>query len=173
MWLYPQLWGAVMPMRESLAAVLRLVRASRGLSKDDFQGLVDPKHVYNLETARSGVTLEMLEALASVLQVDALTLLTVAASLERGQSHSDLLSHLKKGGQELAELGVLERWRGEFEDGALVTTKPGRRTPRETVEAILECREQGLSRKNTADKFGVSTTTVGRIWNSNFNPDQN
>ena len=153
-----------MPLRESLAAVLRLVRASRGLSKDDFQGLVDPKHVYNLETARSGVTLDMLEALASVLQVDALTLLTVAASLERGQSHSDLLSHVENEGQRLAELGVLAKWQGEFEDGSLVATKPGRGTPPEKVQAILACRERGLSRNDTAHQVGVSTTTVGRIW---------
>ncbi|MCE0952402.1 MULTISPECIES: helix-turn-helix domain-containing protein [Pseudomonas] len=153
-----------MPLRESLAAVLRLVRISRGLSKDDFQGLVDPKHVYNLETAKSGVTLDTLEAIASVLQVDALTLLTVAASLERGQSHSDLLLYLKNDGQQLAELGVLTKWYGEFEDGSLVTTKPGRRTPPETVEAILACRDYGLSRKETADKLGVHLSTVGRIW---------
>lgn len=154
-----------MPLRESLAAVLRLVRASRGLSKDDFQGLVDPKHVYNLETAKSGVTLDTLEAIASVLQVDALTLLTVAASLERGQSHKDLLVHLEDDGQQLAELGVLARWNGEFEDGSLVTTKPGRRTPPETVEAILACRGQMMSQKETAEATGVSASTVSRIWN--------
>lgn len=154
-----------MPLRESLAAVLRLVRASRGLSKDDFQGLVDPKHVYNLETAKSGVTLDTLEAIASVLQVDALTLLTVAASLERGQSHKDLLVHLEDDGHQLAELGVLARWNGEFEDGLLVTTKPGRRTPPETVEAILACRGQMMSQKETAEATGVSASTVSRIWN--------
>ncbi|MBC3495711.1 XRE family transcriptional regulator [Pseudomonas sp. SWRI100] len=154
-----------MPLRESLAAVLRLVRASRGLSKDDFQGLIDPKHVYNLETAKSGVTLDTLEAIASVLQVDALTLLTVAASLERGQSHKDLLAHLKDDGQQLAELGVLAKWHGEFEDGSLVATKPGRRTPPETVEAILACQAQMMSQKETAEATGVSAATVSRIWN--------
>lgn len=153
-----------MPLRESLAAVLRLVRISRGLNKDDFQALIDPRHVYNLETARSGVTLDTLEAVASVLQVDALTLLTVAASLERGQSHSDLLSHLENEGQRLAELGVLAKWQGEFEGGSLVTTKPGRRTPPETVEAILVCRARGLSQEETAEEVGVHRSTVGRIW---------
>lgn len=155
-----------MPLRESLAAVLRLVRISRGLSKDDFQGLVDPKHVYNLETARSGVTLDTLETVASVLQVDALTLLTVAASLERNQSHSELLMHLQLDAQRLGELGVIARWPGEFQDGSLVKTKPGRRTPPDTVEAILDCRDRGLSQKETADEVGVHRSTVGRIWKS-------
>ena len=153
-----------MPLRESLAAVLRLVRTSRGLSKDDFQGLVDPKHVYNLETAKSGVTLDTLEALASVLQVDALTLLTVAASLDRGQSHSELLLHLRLDAQRLAELGVIARWPGEFQEGSLVKTKHGRRPPPDKVEALLACRDRGLSRKETADEVGVHQSTVGRIW---------
>lgn len=153
-----------MPLRESLAAVLRLVRASRGLSKDDFQGLIDPKHVYNLETARSGVTLDTLETVASVLQVDVLTLLTVAASLERGQSHRDLLAHLDLQAKELADLGVIAKWSGEFQDGSLVSTPPGRRTPQDKIEAIIDCRARGLSRQETAHVVGVSTTTVGRFW---------
>lgn len=154
-----------MSLRNSLAAVLRLMRISRGLSKDDFQGVIDPKHLYNLESARSSVTIDTLEAVASVLQVDALTLLTVAASLEQRESHDELLGRLGIEGKQLAELGVLARWHGEFQNGSLIATQSGRRTSPDKVEAILNCRAQGLSRKETADEMGVSATTVGRIWN--------
>lgn len=137
------------------------MRTSRGLSKDDFQGLVDPKHVYNLETAKSGVTLDTLEALASVLQVDALTLLTVAASLDRGQSHSELLLHLRLDAQRLAELGVITKmaWRisGRINDQARSEDASGHSR---SYSGLPRSR---LSRKETADEVGVHQSTVGRI----------
>ncbi|MBK3483438.1 helix-turn-helix domain-containing protein [Pseudomonas sp. A1437] len=153
-----------MPLRESLAAVIRLLRISRGLSKDDFQGVVDPKHVFNLENARSGVTLDTLELLASVLKIDPLTLLTVAASLNRGISHEDLLHQLREQGEQLTRLGVSEKWSGEFRDGALRPVEAGRRTPPKKVEAILACRARGMTQKATAEEQGISRATVSRIW---------
>ncbi|MEN5139289.1 helix-turn-helix domain-containing protein [Pseudomonas juntendi] len=154
-----------MPLRESLAATLRLVRISRGLTKDDFQGAVDSKHVYNIENARSSVTLDTLELLASVLEVDALTLITVAASLDRGLTHAELLKHLGEQGELLAEKGVLTKWASQFQDGALIPMEAGRKTPLPKVEAIQACRARGLNQKETAAELGLSTSTVSRNWN--------
>lgn len=154
-----------MPLKESLAAVLRLVRASRGLSKDDFQGVVDSKHIYNIENARSSVTLDTLEALCMTLQIDFLTLLTVAASLDRGESHEKLLQHLAAQGEQLADLGVIAKWSDEFQEGALLPMEAGRRTPLKKVEAVMACRALGMTQKATAEKVGISRATVSRIWN--------
>eukprot|EP01133_Synstelium_polycarpum_P012279 gene12278-14392_t len=153
-----------MKVKCSNSAVIRLLRISRGLSKDDFQGVVDPKHVFNLENARSGVTLDTLELLASVLKIDPLTLLTVAASLNRGISHEDLLHQLREQGEQLTRLGVSEKWSGEFRDGALRPVEAGRRTPPKKVEAILACRARGMTQKATAEEQGISRATVSRIW---------
>lgn len=141
------------------------MRISRGLNKDDFQELIDPKHSYNLKNARSSVTIDTLGAVASELRVDALTLLTVTASLEQRESHDELLGRLGIEGKQLAELSVLARWHGEFQNGSLIAMQSGRGTSPDKVKAILKFRTQGLSRKETADDVGVSATTVGRIWN--------
>lgn len=154
-----------MPLKESLAAVLRLVRASRGLSKDDFQGVVDSKHIYNIENARSSVTLDTLEALSTTLEIDFLTLLTLAASLDRGESHHMLLQHLGAQGEHLAKLGVIAKWPSEFQDGELLPMEAGRRTPLKKVEAVIACRELGMTQKATAEEVGISRATVSRIWN--------
>lgn len=153
-----------MPLKESLAAVVRLVRRSRGLTKDDLQGVLDQKHMYNIENARSSVTLDTLEELASALEIDALTLLTVAASLHRGQSHQQLLKRLGEQGSELDALGIMEKWPKEFQDGRLVPMQAGRRTPLPKIQAIKACRERGMSQKETAQELGISTATVSRNW---------
>lgn len=153
-----------MSLRESLAAVIRLLRISRGLSKDDFQGVVDPRHMFNLENAKASVTLDTLEALASVLKIDPLTLLTVAASLDRGLAHEDLLQHLRTQVEQLAELGVIAKWPDAFKDGALLPMEAGRKTPAKKIEAVLACRAQGMTQKAAAEELGISRATVSRIW---------
>ncbi|VVP85878.1 hypothetical protein PS925_00920 [Pseudomonas fluorescens] len=153
-----------MPLKQSLAAVVRLVRRSRGLNKDDLQGVLDQKHIYNLENARSSVTLDTLEELASALGIDLLTLLTVAASLDRGQSHDQLLKHLGEEGSELDALGIMKQWPGEFHEGLLVGMPAGRRTPLPKIQAIRACRQRGMNQKETAKELGLSTATVSRNW---------
>ena len=81
-----------MVMRESLAAAIRLVRSARGLSKEDLQGQVDPKHLYKLENAKTGVTLDMLNTISSALNVDPLALLLVASSFDKRQTPDDVSS---------------------------------------------------------------------------------
>lgn len=154
-----------MPLRESLAAVLRLVRSARGLSKDDFQGQIDPKHVYNLENAKTNVTLETLEIVASTLKVDPLALLILAASLEREQAHDEFLRYLGKEVRKLSDLGVVANWPGQFENGALSPLPAGRQPSREKVEAVLACQARGMTQKQTATELGIPTSTVNRIWN--------
>ncbi|MEB0046841.1 MULTISPECIES: helix-turn-helix domain-containing protein [unclassified Pseudomonas] len=154
-----------MPLRDSLAAVLRLVRSARGLSKDDFHGQLDPKHVYNLENAKTSVTLETLQILASTLKVDPLALLTLAASLDRKQTHDELLEHLSKEVRMLSDLGVVADWPSQFENGALLSMRAGTRTPPEKIEAVLICRARGMTQKQTATELGIPSSTVNRIWN--------
>jgi transcriptional regulator with XRE-family HTH domain len=154
-----------MPLKESLAAVVRLVRRSRGLNKDDLQGVLDQKHIYNLENARSSVTLDTLEELACALGIDPLTLLTVAASLDRSQSHEQLLEHLGEQGNELDAMGIMKKRPSEFQVGILVPMPAGRRTPLPKIQAILACRKRGMSQKEASQELGISTSTVSRNWN--------
>jgi len=154
-----------MSLRDSLAAVLRLVRALQGVSKDDFHGQLDPKHVYNVENAKVSVTLETLEIIASTLKVDPLTLLTLAASLDRNQSHEELLRCLSHEGERLIELGIAENWSRQFKNGALQSMPAGRRTSPEKIKAIVACRARGMTQKETATQLGIPSSTVNRIWN--------
>lgn len=153
-----------MVMRESLAAVLRLVRSARGLSKEDLQGQVDPKHLYKLENAKTGVTLDMLNTISSALNVDPLALLVAASCFDRSLPPDDVLKRLGVEVRNLSDLGVVKGLSGQFADGKLVPNKAGKRLPPEKIEAVLRCRKQGMTQKEASEMLGISTSTVNRIW---------
>ena len=155
-----------MPLRESLAAVLRLTRQARGLSQEDFHGQVETRHMNNIEHGKSGVTLSTLENLASVLGVDPLALLAVAFSHEKDLSSKDLLKYLAAEISKLEKLGVLEKMQGEFKDGKLDSTHPRTRSAVLNKSAVLECKAQGKTQKETAAQLGLGKATVSRIWNA-------
>lgn len=153
-----------MVMRESLAAAIRLVRSARGLSKEDLQGQVDPKHLYKLENAKTGVTLDMLNTISSALNVDPLALLLVASSFDKRQTPDDGLKRLGVEVKNLSDLGVVKGLAGQFAKGTLVPTKAGQRLAADKIEAVLRCRTQGMTQKEASEALGVSTSTVNRIW---------
>ena len=153
-----------MPLRDPLAAVIRLVRSARGLAKEDFLGLVDAKHVYNVENGKTSITLDTLETLASAMGTDPLALLVIASSYEKELSPEDFLKKLGKEVKSLREIGVVDGLQGQFDNGALTTRIAGRRTSEEKVEAVLRCKANGLTQKEASDTLGIPTSTVGRIW---------
>ncbi|RKS18935.1 hypothetical protein BJ917_4635 [Pseudomonas sp. WPR_5_2] len=153
-----------MTMRESLAAVLRLVRSARGLSKEDLQGQIDPKHLYNLENAKTGITLDMLNTTSSALNVDPLALLIVASCFEKKLTHDDVLEGLRVEIKGLIDLGVIKGLPEQFVDGSLVPSKAGQRSSPEKIEAVLHCQAQGMTQKETSDALGIPTSTINRIW---------
>jgi transcriptional regulator with XRE-family HTH domain len=153
-----------MPLRDPLAAVIHLVRLARGLTREDFQGQLDATHVFKLENSRSSVTLDTLEMLATTLDVHPLALLVVAASFEAHQSPEDFLKYLNKETKKLKDLGIVEELPTQFKDGVLIPRKPGKRTAKEKVDAVLRCRADGMTQKQASDTVGLPTSTVNRIW---------
>jgi transcriptional regulator with XRE-family HTH domain len=157
-----------MPLRSALAAILRLTRSARGLSQEQFHAGVEARHIHNLEHAVSSATLDTLESIASRLEIDPVALLALASIFERGQSTADYLSHLSVELQKLENLGVIAALPSQFENGKLRTGKAGRRPlPPERVKAVLTCKAEGMTQKETGMKLGMAPSTVNKIWHAN------
>lgn len=155
-----------MVSRESLAAVLRLARAARGLSRDKLydQARIEPRNLQNLENARSGVTLEMLEKVAAGLGFNPIALLIAASSYDAQHSVSQSLKALDRELEQMGSLGIIEAIPKHFSEGKLVPEQAGKRTSTEKVQQAIRYRDEGLSQKETASKLGLSVATVSRIW---------
>ena len=157
-----------MVSRESLAAVLRLARASRGMSRDQLyakiKSKIEPRHLQRLENAKTGVTLEMLGSIAEALCFDPMALLMVASSYDEQLSIGERRAALKKEIPKLDALGIVADMPKHFSEGKLVGEKAGWSLPDSIIQKALTSRDQGLSQSETARKLGIHQTTVGRIW---------
>lgn len=151
-------------LKESLAAVLRLSRSSRGLSQEDFHGRVESRHMNNIEHAKSSVTLSSLENLAAVLDIDPIALLAVASSHDKKLTSKEFLKYLASEISKLEKLGVLEKLDGEFRDGKLDSIHPRIRSSALNRAAVQKCKAEGKTQKETAELLGLGKATVSRLW---------
>lgn len=153
-----------MDSRDSLAAVLRVVRRARKLKAEQLSEGITATHVANLENGKVSVTLETLEAVATMLNVKPITLLALAAGLRTETPYEVVLRDIKSEIEQLTAMGVLEALPQEFEAGRLKSRPSGAQVSQKRLAAVLECKAGGLTQKETAQKLGIPTSTVQRHW---------
>lgn len=155
-----------MVSRESLAAVLRLARARRGLSRDQLnaQAKIEPRHLQRLENAKTGVTLQMLGSIANALGYDPIALLIIASSYDGKTSVAERLLSIQKELADLDALRIASDLPNHFAEGELIAERAGRSLSEEVVREVLACRDEGLNQRKTAERLGIHQSTVSRIW---------
>ena len=158
-----------MVTRQSLAAVLRAARSIAGLSREDLVSRIHPTYLHDLENAKSGTTLEKLGALSTALGCDPLALLVIASAQDMQLTNANRLRMLADELDRLTELGLLKGAAEQLEGGSLKSLRSGRSLPEDKHRAVLRCREEGLSQKETVAATGVSASTVRRIWRRDLN----
>lgn len=158
-----------MVSRESLAAVLRLARANRGLTRDQMQekAKIYPSQLHGLENAKGGVTLEMLGSIATALGYDPIALLIIASSYDGQISVAERLASIKKELADLDALRIASDMSNHFAEGELIGERAGRSLSEDVIRKALDCRDLGLNQSETAEKLGIHQSTVSRIWRRN------
>lgn len=153
-----------MRIAPSLAAVLRALRAARGLSQEKLAGPGDASHIHLLENDRASPTVGMLEGIAERLEVDLVALLAYAAKLGQGMEQEQYLEHLRSEMAQIAALGIDAELGEHFKDGQLVTHKPGRPARQAKIDAVLNAKAAGKSKREVSDELGIPWSTVNDIW---------
>ncbi|WDU60750.1 helix-turn-helix transcriptional regulator [Pseudomonas poae] len=116
-----------MSLKKAFAAVLKAMRAGRGLTQKNLAEVSSRTYVSKLERAQSSPTLEMITALSGPLDVNPLTLVAITLCAESGQSVSALLRRTQEELSNLANEGVLKNLAISSCDELLVprpSTKP-------------------------------------------------
>lgn len=97
-----------MSLKTAFAAVLKTMRAGKGLTQRNLAEVSSRTYVSKLERGQSSPTLEMIMALSGPLSVNPLTLVAITLSAESGQSVDALLCRTKAELTDLAHDGVLK-----------------------------------------------------------------
>lgn len=147
-----------------LAAVLRALRAARGLSQEKLAGPGDASHIHLLENDRASATLGMMEGIAERLDVDLIALLAYASKVGRDIGQEQYLEHLRLEMTKIGALGIDAEIREHFQDGHLVTHKPGRPPRQAKIDAVLKAKAAGKSKREVSDELGIPWSTVNDIW---------
>lgn len=116
-----------MSLKNAFAAVLKAMRAGKGLTQRNLAEVSSRTYVSKLERAQSSPTLEMITALSGPLSVNPLTLVAITLCTESGQSVNALLRRTREELAHLAHEGVLSTLAISSEDQMLVprpSTKP-------------------------------------------------
>jgi transcriptional regulator with XRE-family HTH domain len=96
-----------MSLKNAFAAVLKAMRAGKGLTQRNLAEVSSRTYVSKLERGQSSPTLEMITALSGPLNVNPLTLVAVTLCAESGQSVNALLRRTQEELAGLAHNGIL------------------------------------------------------------------
>ncbi len=97
-----------MSLKIAFAAVLKAMRAGKGLTQRNLAEVSSRTYVSKLERAQSSPTLEMITALSGPLSVSPLTLIAITLCAESGQSVNAFLRRTQEELADLAHEGVLK-----------------------------------------------------------------
>lgn len=131
-----------MSLKNAFAAVLKAMRAGKGLTQRNLAEVSSRTYVSKLERAQSSPTLEMITALSGPLSVNPLTLVAITLCTESGQSVDALLRRTQEELAHLAHEGVLSKLAISSEDQLLVSlpsTKPSRNRSATTSQQVEFC----------------------------------
>lgn len=96
-----------MSLKNAFAAVLKAMRAGKGLTQRNLAEVSSRTYVSKLERGQSSPTLEMIIALSGQLNVNPLTLVAITLCAESGQPVNALLRRTQEELEGLAHDGVL------------------------------------------------------------------
>lgn len=110
-----------MSLKKAFAAVLKAMRAGRGLTQRSLAEVSSRTYVSKLERGQSSPTLEMITALSGPLNVHPLTLVAITLCAESGESTNALLRRVQDELADLAHDGILKSLSISSDDGSPVT----------------------------------------------------
>lgn len=152
--------GVDLQQREAFAAVLRGLRAVKGLTQSELPEITG-RYLSGLETGQRNPTLDVLQKVASALGVSPGTLMLLFSAAEDGAPVQDHLARIATEIHDLTSAGVMEQI-----SRVAVSEPPSRGRPRslaaDAVQRMQELRNSGLSNYEIAARLDVSETTVRR-----------
>ncbi|MFJ5298664.1 helix-turn-helix domain-containing protein [Pseudomonas sp. NPDC088368] len=151
-------------MKVPLAAILRALRAHKGLTQESIPEGSNRQYLSQLEHGKSSPTLDKLQDLSDALGISTLALIGAVTALKEDLTVDDLIAKFTAQMNAFESEGILAAARSELSGGELLTRPAGRVIDRALRASIQECKTQGLTQAQTSQNLGVNKMTVSRYW---------
>lgn len=158
------LFEDIVLLKQALAAVVRALRESLGFTQENLGHAASRTYLSRIENADSNPTIEKFAELAEALGLSPVSLMALVVSTRDDTAAADVLA---KATEELKGLeGKISA--DDIKShlaGVTIQKRPAAR-PADIVklQKVLECKDAGLSKAETARQLGISRSTVGFLW---------
>lgn len=147
-----------MSLRNSFAAVLRLLRHQKGMTQSDISKTVAQSHVSQLESAKTTATIDVSCELASAMKIQPVSLITLALACYDQRTPREILSEVLA---ELEELGLAD---AVLDDQQQPTKTPAMIDAERKRDAIRALKREGVTQAEAARQLGIPEATLRRLW---------
>ncbi|MBA1376807.1 helix-turn-helix transcriptional regulator [Pseudomonas brassicacearum subsp. neoaurantiaca] len=151
-------------LKPALAAVVRAVRGNLGFTQENLAHAASRTYLSKIENAESSPTIDKFVELAEALGMSPLAFMALILSTHKMTPSSTLLAKAAE------ELEALQERVSDADIAAhlagfdLVKRPAARPVNLIKLKNVLECKEIGLSKAETARRLGISRSTVGFLW---------
>jgi len=151
-------------MKVPLAAILRALRAHKGLTQESIPEGSYRQYLSQLEHGKSSPTLDKLQDLSEAYGASPLLLVGAATLIQEGVTVEELIEKFATQMRLLESDGILDAARAEVNGNELLSRPAGRVIDRMLKASIQECKAQGLTQAQASQSLGVNKMTVSRYW---------
>ncbi|WP_082112060.1 helix-turn-helix domain-containing protein [Pseudomonas frederiksbergensis] len=158
------LFEDIVLLKQALAAVVRAVRENLGLTQESLANAASRTYLSKIENAQSSPTIDKFAELAEALGLSPVSFMALVVSTRDNAHPADLLAKAIEQLQALEAKVSSDDIKAHLE-GMTIHKRPAAR-PVDVVKLrkVLECKEVGLSKAETARRLGLSRSTVGFLW---------
>lgn len=155
-----------MLLKDAIAGALRAARIRRGLDYGDLADATHRTYVAILEQARANPTLEKLSEIADALELDLLTIVTLAVAVQANELPSTTLQRVSALVENFESDGGWALVSAQFDDGNLIKRPKGKPKQPQNADAIRALKAKGLDKKAISERLGIAPSTVRKYWNT-------
>lgn len=158
------LFEDIVLLKQALAAVVRALRESLGFTQENLGHAASRTYLSRIENAETNPTIEKFAELAEALGLNPVSLMALVLSTRDNTSAANVLAKATEDLKALEAKISTDDIRAHL-TGMTIQKRPAARPPDIVkLQKVLECKDAGLSKAETARQLGISRSTVGFLW---------
>ncbi|QED86171.1 helix-turn-helix domain-containing protein [Pseudomonas amygdali pv. tabaci str. ATCC 11528] len=165
------LFGDIALLKQALAAVVRTIRGNLGLTQESLAHAASRTYLSRIENAETNPTIEKFAELAEALGLNPVSLMALVLSTRDNTSAADVLAKAAEDLKSLEAKISTDDIRAHLAGMTIQKRPAARPSDPLKLQQVIERKNAGLTKAETARQLGLSRSTVGFLWNRSSTTD--